>query len=63
MANKHIAKVFIDDTSGSLLDNLYRLVKHQTNNKKQAEKIVENIIKVFTNMLLRETLIERCIFR
>lgn len=46
MANKHIAKVFIDDTSGSLLDNLYRLVKNQTSNKKQAEKIVKNIIKI-----------------
>lgn len=46
MANKHIAKVFIDDTTGQLLDNLYRLAKAQTGNKKEAEKVVKNIIKV-----------------
>lgn len=27
MATKNIAKVFIDDTSASLLDNVYRLAK------------------------------------
>lgn len=46
MANKSIAKVFIDDTTGSLLDNLYRLGRAQTGNKKEAEKVVKNIIKV-----------------
>ena len=27
MANKNIAKVFIDDTTASLLDNVYKLAK------------------------------------
>jgi hypothetical protein len=27
MANKKVAKVFIDDTTASLLDNVYRLAK------------------------------------
>jgi len=27
MANKSVAKVFIDDTTGSLLDNVYKLAK------------------------------------
>ena len=27
MANKTVAKVFIDETTGSLLDNVYRLTK------------------------------------
>ena len=29
MASKNVAKVFIDETAGQLLDNLYRLVKYQ----------------------------------
>lgn len=27
MANKNVAKVFIDETTGSLLDNVYKLAK------------------------------------
>ncbi|KAG8231319.1 hypothetical protein J437_LFUL011144 [Ladona fulva] len=45
MANKTVAKVFIDETTGSLLDNVYRLMKAYTGNKKEAEKIVKNVIK------------------
>ncbi|KFM59196.1 Tumor necrosis factor alpha-induced protein 8-like protein, partial [Stegodyphus mimosarum] len=36
MANKSIAKVFIDDTTGNLLDNLYRLGRAHSGNKKEA---------------------------
>lgn len=67
MAGKNIARVFIDDTTASLLDNLYRLAKQyvrissiftdfqynsvcllflQSNNKKEAEKLIKNIIKI-----------------
>lgn len=46
MANKNIAKAFIDDTTGNLLDNLYRLAKVHGGNKKDAEKVIKNIIKV-----------------
>ncbi|XP_049820803.1 tumor necrosis factor alpha-induced protein 8-like protein isoform X2 [Aethina tumida] len=46
MAGKNVARAFIDDTTASLLDNLYRLAKQYSNNKKEAEKIVKNIIKV-----------------
>uniref|UniRef100_A0A2R5LCY3 Putative tumor necrosis factor induced protein n=1 Tax=Ornithodoros turicata TaxID=34597 RepID=A0A2R5LCY3_9ACAR len=46
VSNKSVAKVFIDDTAGSLLDNVYRLVKNITGSKKDAEKITKNIIKV-----------------
>ncbi|XP_066147581.1 tumor necrosis factor alpha-induced protein 8-like protein isoform X2 [Euwallacea fornicatus] len=46
MAGKNIAKVFIDDVTSSLLDNLYRLAKQYSNNKKEAEKLIKNIIKV-----------------
>ncbi|XP_071051669.1 protein salivary glands marred isoform X2 [Onthophagus taurus] len=46
MAGKNVARAFIDDTTASLLDNLYRLAKQYSNNKKEAEKLVKNIIKV-----------------
>lgn len=46
VSSKSVAKVFIDDTAGSLLDNVYRLVKNITGNKKDAEKITKNIIKM-----------------
>ncbi|CAB0014714.1 unnamed protein product [Nesidiocoris tenuis] len=46
MANKNVAKMFIDDTTASLLDNLYRLAKQYTDNKKESEKLIKNIIKV-----------------
>ncbi|XP_073812194.1 tumor necrosis factor alpha-induced protein 8-like protein sigmar isoform X2 [Musca autumnalis] len=46
MATKNIAKTFIDGSTASLLDNLYRLCKLHTNNKAKAEKIIKNIIKI-----------------
>nr|CAG4647498.1 EOG090X0GLS [Megafenestra aurita]SVE92728.1 EOG090X0GLS [Megafenestra aurita] len=52
MSSKGVAKVFIDDKMGSLLDNVYRLCKTYTQNKKEAEKIVKNIIKIVTKISL-----------
>jgi hypothetical protein len=46
MASKNMAKVFIDETAASLLDNLYRLTKQQYGSKKDAEKLIKNIIKI-----------------
>ncbi|KRG04165.1 tumor necrosis factor alpha-induced protein 8-like protein isoform X2 [Drosophila mojavensis] len=46
MATKNIAKTFIDGTTASLLDNLYKLCKLHTGNKARAEKLVKNIIKI-----------------
>jgi hypothetical protein len=46
MANKSMAKVFIDDATSSLLDNIYKLIKQHTGSKKDAERIVKNIIKI-----------------
>lgn len=46
MATKNVAKVFIDGTTASLLDNVYRLAKTHTGNKKDAERLVKNIIKI-----------------
>ncbi|XP_032590657.1 tumor necrosis factor alpha-induced protein 8-like protein isoform X2 [Drosophila grimshawi] len=46
MATKNIAKTFIDGTTASLLDNLYKLCILHTNSKPQAEKLLKNIIKI-----------------
>lgn len=50
MSNKNMAKIFIDDTSGRLLDNLYKLVKEYSANKKLAESILNDIIKVIVKI-------------
>jgi len=52
VSTKSVAKVFVDDRMGNLLDNVYRLCKNYTQNKKEAEKIVKNVIKVVTKISL-----------
>lgn len=46
MSTKSVAKVFIDEQTGQLLDNVFLLVKEYTGDKKQAEKIIKYLIKV-----------------
>lgn len=46
MASKNVAKIFIDDTTASLLDSVYHMVKMFSGSKKEAEGLVKNIIKV-----------------
>ncbi|KAM9619906.1 tumor necrosis factor alpha-induced protein 8-like protein 1 isoform 1-T1 [Morphnus guianensis] len=46
MATKTIANVFIDDTSSEILDELYRATKEYTHNRKEAQKIIKNLIKI-----------------
>jgi hypothetical protein len=52
MASKNVAKVFIDETTSSLLDSVYLLTKQQYGNKKDAEKIVKNIIKIVIKLAI-----------
>lgn len=52
MASKNMAKVFIDETTSSLLDNVYKLTKQQFGSKKEAEKIVKNIIKIVIKLAI-----------
>ena len=44
MSNKKIARAFVDDTTGRILDNTYRMLKDQKA-KKDAEKLLKYIIK------------------
>ncbi|XP_039614917.1 tumor necrosis factor alpha-induced protein 8 isoform X2 [Polypterus senegalus] len=46
MASKSIATILIDDTSSDVLDELYKVTKEYTQNKKEAEKIIKNLIKI-----------------
>nr|CAG4644399.1 EOG090X0GLS [Lepidurus arcticus] len=46
VSTKGVAKVFIDETSANLLDNVYRLCKAYAQNRKESEKVVKNIIKI-----------------
>ncbi|KAM5192023.1 tumor necrosis factor alpha-induced protein 8 isoform 1-T1 [Mantella aurantiaca] len=44
-SSKYIATSLIDDTSGEVLDELYQVTREFTQSKKDAEKIIKNLIK------------------
>lgn len=45
-ANKAIAKAFIDEDLGSLLDTLYNILNKEMKDSKKANKVIKNIIKI-----------------
>ncbi|KAJ8277357.1 hypothetical protein GJAV_G00074310 [Gymnothorax javanicus] len=50
MATKTMASMFIDDTSSEVLDELYRVTKEYTRNRKEAQKIIKNLIKMVVKL-------------
>lgn len=50
MATKSMANLFIDDTSSEVLDELYRVTKEYTRNRKEAQKIIKNLIKMVVKL-------------
>lgn len=50
MATKTMANLFIDDTSSEVLDELYRVTKEYTRNRKEAQKIIKNLIKMVVKL-------------
>ncbi|XP_032873377.1 tumor necrosis factor alpha-induced protein 8 isoform X1 [Amblyraja radiata] len=52
MASKSIATALVDDTSSDVLDELYKVTKEFTQNKKEAEKIIKNLIKVVIKLVV-----------
>lgn len=50
MATKTVANLFIDDTSSEVLDELYRATKEYTRNRKEAQKIIKNLIKMVVKL-------------
>ena len=45
-ANKTIAKAFIDEDLGSLLDTLCKILNGEMKDSKKANKVIKNIIKI-----------------
>ncbi|KAK6468203.1 tumor necrosis factor alpha-induced protein 8-like protein 1 isoform X1 [Huso huso] len=50
MATKSVAHMFIDDTSSEVLDELYRVAKEYTRNRKEAQKVIKNLIKTVVKL-------------
>lgn len=46
MATVAVANLLTDDTSSEILDELYKASREYTKNKKEAHKIVKNVIKI-----------------
>ena len=45
LSSKSVAKVFIDETSGRILDNLHKLTRSYSGSKKEADKLLKAVIK------------------
>lgn len=50
MASKNMASIFIDDTSSEILDELYRVTKEFTHNRREAQKVIKNLIKIVVKL-------------
>lgn len=46
VASKATVAAFIDDTGSEVLDELYRAIKEFTRSRKEAQKVVKNLVKV-----------------
>ncbi|XP_043532980.1 tumor necrosis factor alpha-induced protein 8-like protein 3 [Chiloscyllium plagiosum] len=46
MATKAVANMLIDDTSSDILDELYKVTRDYTNDKKEAHKVLKDLIKI-----------------
>lgn len=46
LSSKSVAKVFIDETSGRILDNLHKLTRSYFGSKKEADKLLKSVIKM-----------------
>uniref|UniRef100_A0A670KHD3 TNF alpha induced protein 8 like 3 n=1 Tax=Podarcis muralis TaxID=64176 RepID=A0A670KHD3_PODMU len=49
MATKTMANMLIDDTSSEIFDELYKVTTEHMKNKKEAHKIMRDLIKVFNS--------------
>ncbi|RWS27570.1 Tumor necrosis factor: alpha-induced protein 8-like protein [Leptotrombidium deliense] len=46
MNNKSVAKLFLNDDAANLLDNVYRLIKLNSKTKKDAQKVIKDLVKI-----------------
>ena len=54
MASTSLTKLVIDDKTGDILDEFHNIRKQQTGNKKDAEKLLKNIVKVMVKVAVLE---------
>ena len=52
MSSKGLAKQVVDGPTSDLIDNCYKIAKHYLQNKKDAEKIMKNLIKIVIKVAL-----------
>ncbi|XP_066131356.1 tumor necrosis factor alpha-induced protein 8-like protein 1 [Saccopteryx bilineata] len=52
VASKATVAVFIDDTSSEVLDELYRATKEFTRSRKEAQKVLKNLVKVAVKLAI-----------
>ncbi|CAH1255493.1 TNFAIP8L3 [Branchiostoma lanceolatum] len=46
MSTRKVAKTFMDDTTADLMDHLYRIARNHSGNKKEAEKVMKDAVKI-----------------
>ncbi|KAI8499132.1 negative regulation of leukocyte cell-cell adhesion [Branchiostoma belcheri] len=46
MSTRKVAKSFMDDTTADLMDNLYRIARNHSGNKREAEKVMKDAVKI-----------------
>ena len=54
MASTSLTKLVIDDKTGDILDEFYKIQKEYTQSKKDAEKLLKNIVKVMVKIAVLE---------
>ncbi|CAF3333811.1 unnamed protein product [Rotaria socialis] len=50
ISSKSVAKVFIDETSSRVLDNLHKLTRAYSDSKKESDKLLKSIIKTIVKL-------------
>ncbi|XP_078287972.1 tumor necrosis factor, alpha-induced protein 8-like protein 2 B [Rhinoraja longicauda] len=46
MASKTLAHLFVDETSGEILDEFYRVSKEFTGNRAESQKVLKDLVKI-----------------
>ncbi|CAH2292839.1 tumor necrosis factor alpha-induced 8 1 [Pelobates cultripes] len=46
MATKSVVSAFLDDTGSAILDDLYKALKEHRHSRKEAHKVIKNLIKI-----------------
>ena len=52
MSSKGLAKPVVDELTSDLIDSCYKIAKHYLENKKNAEKYMENLLKIVIKVAL-----------